>query len=148
MPLYSVTAVANTDHDYHIKAELILTPAYCQLCYSEKIVGFGRREQLIKDLPVHGKRAGIYLNTRRIKCHSCNQTFSEFLPDVNEKRFITQRLLNWIGKQAVKRTFSSIAEEVGIAEGTVRLVFKDYVSEVEKTVRFETPNWMGVNEVH
>jgi transposase len=148
MPLYSVTAVDNTDHDYHIQAELIQSPAYCQLCYSEKIVSFGRREQLIKDLPVHGKRVGIYLNTRRLKCRSCNKTFSEFLPDINEKRSMTQRLVNWIGKQAVKRTFSSIAEEVGITEGTVRLVFKDYVSEVEKTIRFETPKWMGIDEIH
>ena len=30
---------------------------------------------------------------------------------------MTQHLVNWIGKQAAKRTFSSIAEEAGITEG-------------------------------
>ena len=61
---------------------------------------------------------------------------------------MTKRLVGWVGKQAVKRTFLSIAEEIGVAEGTIRLVFKDYVSELEKTIRFETPKWMGIDEIH
>lgn len=61
---------------------------------------------------------------------------------------MTNRLVAWIGKQAVKRTFASIAEEVGVVEGTIRLIFKDYVADLEKTVRFETPKWMGIDEIH
>ena len=60
---------------------------------------------------------------------------------------MTERLVSWIGSQSVKRTFTSIAEEVGIAEATVRLIFKDYVSDLEETVRFETPKWMGIDEI-
>ncbi|MBU3627173.1 ISL3 family transposase [Polynucleobacter sp. JS-Safj-400b-B2] len=53
-----------------------------------------------------------------------------------------------MGKQAIKRTFASIAEEVGCTEFTVRAVFADYVQELEKTIRFETPKWMGIDEIH
>jgi transposase len=148
LPSYAVTAVDNTDHDYHIKAEVKDAPKRCYECHSSSVVGFGRREQLVKDLPIHGKRVGIYLNTRRMKCNECQKTFSERLPEVDERRSMTRRLVTWIGKQAVKRTFSSIAEEVGVTEGTIRLVFKDYVSDVEKTFRFETPKWMGIDEIH
>ncbi len=102
----------------------------------------------MKDLPIHGMRVGIYLNTRRMKYNECNKTFSECLPEVDERRFMTQRLVTWIGKQAFRRTFSSIAEEVGVTEGTIWLVFKDYVSDVEKVIRFETPKWMGIDEIH
>jgi transposase len=111
-------------------------------------VGFGRREQLVKDLPVHGKRVGVYIDTRRFQCRGCNRTFFEVLPDVDERRAMTTRLVRWIGQQSLKRTFTSIAEEVGIAEGTVRLIFKDFVANLEKTVRFETPKWMGIDEIH
>ncbi|WPX45649.1 ISL3 family transposase [Undibacterium sp. CCC3.4] len=71
----------------------------------------------------------------------------ERLPDVNAKRLMTSRLVDWIGQQAVKRTFTSLADEVGIVEGTVRLIFKDYVSDLEQKVRFETPRWMGIDEI-
>jgi len=46
---------------------------------------------------------------------------------------MTSRLVVWMGKQAIKRTFASIAEEVGCTEFTVRAVFSDYVNELEKT---------------
>jgi transposase len=103
---------------------------------------------MVKDLPMHGKRVGIYIDTRRYRCKSCSRTFYETLPEINQKRLMTNRLVAWIGKQAVKRTFASIAEEVGVVEGTIRLIFKDYVADLEKAVRFETPKWMGIDEIH
>ena len=145
---YEVIALEENQHDYHINAEVKVPPLICPLCKSDKIVGFGRREQLVKDLPMHGKRVGIYVATRRMQCRSCNKTFSEALPDVDERRSMTSRLLDWIGKQAVKRTFSSIADEVGVAEGTVRAVFSDYINQLQQTIRFETPRWMGIDEIH
>lgn len=81
---------------------------------------------------MHGKRVGVYVDTRRYQCQSCNKTFYEPLPDVDEKRKMTKRLVEWIGKQAITRTFTSIADEVGIVEGTVRSIFRDYINEWEK----------------
>lgn len=148
LPTYTITAIEENEHDYHINAEVKTAPAACPQCRSIQIRGFGRREQLVKDLPMHGRRVGIYVNTRRLQCTACNKTFSEILPDVDERRSMTTRLVGWIGKQCVKRTFSGIADEVGVAEGTIRLIFKDYVSDLESTVRFETPKWMGIDEIH
>jgi transposase len=145
---YTVTALQENDHDYHVDAEVATSQAACPHCQSSNLVGFGRREQRVKDLPMHGKRVGLYVDTKRFKCRSCAKTFYEKLPAVDEKRLMTSRLVEWVGKQAIKRTFASIAEEVGVTEGTVRSVFSDYVNELEKTVRFETPRWMGIDEIH
>ncbi|OIQ80722.1 transposase [mine drainage metagenome] len=97
---------------------------------------------------MHGKRVGLYIDTKRFRCRSCTKTFYETLPDIDQNRMMTSRLSEWIGKQAIKRTFASIAEEVGIDEKSVRSVFRDYINELEKTVRFETPKWMGIDEIH
>jgi transposase len=148
LPKFLVISVENTDHDYHIYAETKQAPAKCPHCESTELVGFGRREQMVRDLPMHGKRVGIYVSTRRMQCRGCSKTFSEVLPEVDERRSMTSRLLAWIGRQSIKRTFASIAEEVGVVEGTVRMIFKDHISELEKDVRFETPTWMGMDEIH
>jgi transposase len=145
---YAVTALDQNEHDYHINAEIKQPPSNCPLCQSDNVVGFGRREQLIRDLPMHGKRVGIYLNTRRMQCRGCGKTFSEPLPEMDERRAMTKRLVGWIGKQSVKRTFASISEEVGVTEGTIRNIFSDYVNDLEKTIRFETPKWMGIDEIY
>ena len=145
---YEVLVVDANEHDYHIKACVIAAQESCIHCQSSGIVGFGRREQMVRDLPTHGKRVGLYIDTRRFQCRACAKTFYEELPQIDEKRAMTKRLSSWIGRQAIKRTFASIAEEVGCTEFTVRSVFADYVQELEKTIRFETPKWMGIDEIH
>lgn len=148
LPAYTVISLEQNDHDYHIGAETKRSPTACQLCQSNNIVGFGRREQMVRDLPMHGRRVGLYINARRFQCRACAKTFYEALPDVDDKRLMTTRLTDWMGRQAIKRTFASIAEEVGCTEYTVRSVFSDYVNRLEKTIRFETPKWMGIDEIH
>ena len=148
LPSYTVTALEQNDHDYHIDAAVKETPKTCPHCQSSNLVGFGHREQVVRDLPTHGRRVGLYIDTRRYQCRVCSKTFYETLPDIDARRPMTSRLVAWIGKQAIKRTFASIAEEVGIDEKSVRSVFRDYVNELEKTIRFETPKWMGIDEIH
>jgi len=148
LPLYSVVRVHHTDHDYHIYAETIHPLVVCPACKVSGSVGYGRNEVLVKDLPIHAKRVGIYINVHRFRCRLCGKTFMEKLPEVNEKRWMTNRLIEYIGKQSLNRTFTSIADDVGVSEGTVRGIFRDYINELEKTVRFEIPQWMRIDEVH
>ncbi len=148
LPQYRVLRVEETEHDYHIRTEVAQPPTRCPSCGSDRLFRHGRNEQLVRDLPMHGRRVGIYVDTQRWRCQACAKTFTEPLPTVNAKREMTDRLVAWIGRQSLRRTFASIAEDVGLDEKTVRNIFRDYVSELEKTVRFETPTWMGIDEIH
>ncbi len=148
LPGFEVVSVQDSEHDYHIDAISTVPVEACPHCQYRQVDGFGRREQMVRDLPIHGKRVGIYIKTRRFRCKACQKTFYEALPGVNAKRSMTDRLVAWIGHQAVKRTFVSIAEEVGCVEGTVRLIFKDYIAALSEKIRFETPKWIGIDEIH
>ena len=145
---YSIKKLEQNEHDYHVYAVVSSDVKHCPHCQSSRIRGFGRREQMVKDISMHGKRVGIYVETRRYQCLGCNSTFYEKLPEIDEKRKMTKRLVCWVGKQAVYRTFSSIADEIGIAEGTVRSIFRDFVISREDEVKFETPEWLGIDEIH
>ena len=148
LPAYKVLGSTESEHDYHIKAETASPLTVCSNCRSREVVGYGRVEVLVHDLPMHGKRVGIYVDARRFKCKSCGKTFMEHLPEVNANRWMTERLVKWIGQRSMTNTFTGIAEEIGVTEGTIRNVFSDYVNELERTVRFETPKWMGIDEIH
>ena len=100
---YSVIDIAEDEHDYHIDAEAKKPPACCPHCRSDNLVGFGRREQMIRDMPMHGRRVGLYIDTRRYRCWACDKTFYELLPEINEKRLIDaapSRLDRQAGRQA------------------------------------------------
>ncbi|SRR5258707_15709178 len=60
---------------------------------------------------------------------------------------MTTRLIRSIQEQSLRRTFVSIAAEVGLDEKTIRNIFHDYVAELEKTHVFQTPRWLGIDEL-
>lgn len=51
LPQYTVTALKEDEHDFHVSADVAQQPLNCPHCQSRDIRGFGRREQLIKDMP-------------------------------------------------------------------------------------------------
>ncbi len=152
LPQYRVLSVEETDQDYHIAAEPVEPTRQCPHCGSSRFQGWGGAEQprLIKDLPMHGKRVGIYIDPKRFRCQApdCLKTFFTPLPVVAENRQMTERLVKWISQQSLKRTFLSLADETGVDEKTVRNIFRDYISDLESKVTFETPKWMGIDEIH
>jgi transposase len=97
---------------------------------------------------MHAKRVGIYVNRQRYKCRECSETFFENLPDMDVNRSVTNRLISWIQRSSLEKTFTSIAEEIGVDEKTVRNIFNDYVAELEAQTDFRISKWLGIDEVH
>ena len=130
LPDFKVQRVEETDHDYHVYTEVSNPPSFCTACGSDCLIGHGRNEQVIRDLPTLGKRLAIYVHMRRWRCNSCGKTFMEALPALNVKREKTDRLVRWIGQLSLKRTFASIADDTGLDETTIRNTFRDFINEL------------------
>ncbi|HHA1618107.1 TPA: ISL3 family transposase, partial [Enterobacter cloacae] len=145
---YKVLQVVELEHDYQVHAEVTEPTTRCPNCNHSETVGFGRRDEVIMDTPVHGKRTGIMLNRRRYRCQSCRKTFLEPVPHKDNKRQMTRRLIQYIERESLRRTFSGVAEDVGVDEKTVRNIFNDYCERLEKTLKFEMPQWLGIDEIH
>lgn len=141
-------AVQESEHDYHIDAASNRSEHRCQGCGFTRTVGFGRKRQLFMDSPVRGKRVGIWVDRRRLRCKHCGKTFMEPLPEMDDRRQATRRLVQYVERESLRRTFASIADDVGLDEKSIRNIFQDYVSRLERDVRFETPKWMGIDEIH
>lgn len=69
-------------------ADPVDVTAACPHCQSDRLTSWGTREQVFKDLPMHGKRVGIYIDTKRLRCQACGKTFSQALPMLAENRMI------------------------------------------------------------
>ncbi|HBQ95694.1 MAG TPA: hypothetical protein DD856_12285, partial [Sulfobacillus sp.] len=68
LPGYRILKVDETDDAYHIAAETQVAPTICPHCDGAALVGYGHREQWIRDLPMHGKQVGLYFQTHRYRC--------------------------------------------------------------------------------
>jgi transposase len=145
---YDVLNVAEDEHDYHVYVEVAKPVRVCQHCGSITVGKWGSVELVVRDLPAHGKRVNLYIRAQRLRCEDCTKTPFEPLPALADGRRMTKRLVAWIGAQSLKRVFTSIAEETGVHERSIRRIFRDYIHELEAQTTFETPRWLGIDEIH
>ncbi len=150
LPNLKILDMKEMEYDYRFLVESsIPSPSHCPKCGAvPNLYKHGKKEQLFFDLPMHAKRVGLIIKRQRYKCRECDETFFEDLPDMDISRSVTKRLIHWIQEASLDKTFTSVAEEIGVDEKTVRNIFNDYVAELVTQTDFRTPKWLGIDEVH
>lgn len=135
--------------DHAVLARPTHPPTACPACGAANPYRFGIRPELVMDLPMHGKRVGIQAQRRRFRCRACSQTFVEPTPGVDSQHRATERLVDWIAQQSLSRTFTNVADEIGVNEITVRRIFNAYTAEQSKDweSRVITPRVLGIDEL-
>lgn len=149
LPSWTVIDSNSTEHDYHLSALYLLPPSHCPHCQTGiTFQEFGVKEQLFMDLPAHGKRVGVTVKRQRYRCKTCGRTFLQRFSDMDEKHAMTRRLLEYIQRESLRETFVRVAETVGVSEGTVRNIFKEYIAQLESTTLILTPRKLGIDEIY
>lgn len=147
---WKTLAVHESENDYHVEAEITeQAPTFCRECFKyTEIVKFGTRKQVVLDSPTRGKRVGIHVARQRYQCLKCKTIMIQSLPDCSDSRRATNRLVRLIAKKSLLETFSSVAREVDIVEGSVRNIFKSWVQEKDKFYQPVTPEILGIDEIN
>lgn len=146
---FNILSIRENASAFQIEVVSNSPPSTCPHCGClANLQKHGNREQICMDLPIQGKRVELLIKRQRYRCRCCNRTFWERMdPTIDEKRSCTTRLLNYVEKQSLKRTFVSISEDVGLNDKTVRSIFRDYLNRNKETFRFETPHWLGIDDM-
>lgn len=119
----------------------------CPIC-EKPAYRFGKRTQHYFDLPIHAKRVNLRVRRQRYRCLPCCRIFYDDLPLVDDNRRMTTRLIRHIETEALSKTFTEVAKDIGITEGSVRLIFSDYIKRCEAEFTFATPGVLGIDEIH
>jgi len=143
--LQMLSSLDEGDH-YRIEAQGNLLPISCPYC-ANSLYRHGSQRQSYMDTPIHGKRVLLEIERKRFRCKVCGKTLFEPLPDMDGKRQATSRLIRYVEDRCLKKTFLSLAREVGIDDKTVRFIFNDLVKRLETEIRFETPEILGIDEI-
>lgn len=137
------------DASYLIFARPSEPPARCPHCgFPPGTARWGRREQDYGDTPIHDRTVTIRVARQRYKCEGCNTVFLEPLPEMDDDLQLTRRLVRRIEALGGKRTFVSLAADLGIDHERVKRVFMRYAIETEASTTVATPTVLGIDEVH
>jgi len=147
LPSLKPLLVIDEGDNYRIEAEGLVVPTCCTACRSERLHGHGTQIQSYRDMPQHGETVQIEVHRRRFRCQDCGKTLFDPIAGLDGKRLATRRLVSYIHTHAFKQTFAFLARQVAMDEKTIRQIFTDHVVDLESSIRFVTPRWLGIDEL-
>ncbi len=147
---WKVTNVEESTTDMRVMAEYTPPPTVCPRCglADPPLYKHDVRTQEFMDTPLHGKRVHLIVRRQRYVCQGCEKTFQQILPDMEEDRTMTKRLVEYVKRLSLEKKFTEIAEEVGVNEKTVRNLFHEHVEKLDAERTLTAPEWIGIDEIH
>ena len=107
----------------------------------------GQRINHFADTPLQMQPVKIEVVRTRYRCSECKSIITPQLSFLDEKRRATNRLIQQVRKRCLDRTFTQLAEDTGVVVNTIKNITLDFVEELERDVKFETPTIMGIDEL-
>jgi transposase len=145
LPSLSIEQTAETATQYDFTVTVKSAPPPCCL---DGVVLNGTKKTMFRDLPIHGRHVGIWVNRQRYKCKGCGKTLYQSVPHMHRKHEMTLRLMDYIERNSMDRTFSALAGELGLSEFTVRSIFRLFAKRELAKLEPVTPEWMGLDELY
>jgi transposase len=148
----TVVGTQTVGEDTCITVKTDFEPTGCIKCssilVSQGFYSHGSRVQFFHDSPIHGNRVALKIERKRFKCRNCGGTFEEPLSFMHPDHNMTKRLADLITKECYREKFTDVARRTGVTEKTVRNIFREHVDHLRKRYKFETPEVLGIDEIH
>lgn len=148
LPGYRILAFDEHEDAFFIQVELLAPPLCCAHCGSWLLYRHEVKQQQFTDQPMRGKPVRLIIRRTRFRCRTCSRTFFEAVPEMEEHHFMTLRLVHSIQQEALRRTFASVASEVGLDEWTIRSLFRESTAHLQDKIIDAPVTVLGIDEVY
>jgi len=119
----------------------------CPIC-GKPMYRHGRRMNMFADTPMQMQPVRLEITRPRYRCFTCGKMLMSELPFLDENRRATKRLVDSIRERCLGMTFISLARQTGLAVNTIKNIANDLIKELDRTIHYETPVIMGIDEVN
>ncbi len=134
-----------------VKVEQLMPPA-CPVCGcdTDSFKGNGTRHQSLLDEPRGSSSVRLDLRRRSYSCRACGTSKLVPLDCLAEGRRMTRRLELYIQRKSLLRPFNEVAQETGVSPKTVREIFREHVTALERgrEEKLPTPRVLGLDGVY
>lgn len=147
LPDWKVIDSNQVGSSYQIEAEYTKPLEACTKCgVIGRLYRHGTKPVTYRDAPIRGCHTQILARVQRYRCRDCGGTCLQLLDGIRHDRRMTERCIQYIQSQAVRDSWTRIAEHVGCDEKTVRNVAQEFVDRLNSEYKPAMPKWLGIDE--
>lgn len=121
-------------------------PPLCEGC-GKPMHRHGRRTNTFADTPMQMQPVRLEVTRPRYRCDACKTMAAPELAFLDERRRATKRLVDAIRERCLGTTFHDMADQTGLAVNSIKNIALDMIADLDRTVHYETPVIMGIDEV-
>jgi transposase len=150
LPEFTITDVKRSETTMHYYVEKTDKPRVCPHCgvIDPTVRVHGSRIQDVRDIGYSKTHVGLIFKRKRYLCMECGQTFLELCDSIAPKARMTNRLRDYIAKEARGRAFIDLERELDISNVTIREIFLEEMQKLKSGQQVETPEFIGIDEIH
>ena len=147
LPGWRVISSEQDQDTYTIEAEYETPLEACTKCgVIGRLYRHGTKPVTYRDAPIRGCHVQILARVQRYRCRDCGGTSLQALGGIRHDRRMTERCIAYIEGQAIRDSWTRIAEHVGCDEKTVRNVAQAFIDRFKAEYRPQMPEWLGIDE--
>lgn len=134
---------------YRLEASYNLRPEHCPSCGSvRQPIAHGSPVVLVRDSPMRGKRVQIRLKRSRYICKDCGSTFSQQIPELHPDFDMTNRLVEYIQDQGLRKPYAEVRRNVGVrSDKTISNICQPYLRWLTTGHALYAPVILGIDEL-
>ncbi len=123
-------------------------PDVCPVC-GNQLYGHGSRHLQVNDTPLQGCPVVLDIEIPRKRCRNEGEkhVWKPDLYNVDEKHKMTRRALLSLTEHSMRTTFGDASLDFVLSANTVKNVFVDFLEDNKKSLRFKTPEFIGIDEI-
>jgi len=131
-----------------IPAEYTVLPDHCPHCgVVGRLYSHGPRDIEYRDIPSFAKQTVIRVSVKRFRCRECSKTSTQPLPHMHPTRQLTNRVVDHLREQCLRRNYAAMSRETGIDESVIRAICNEQYREIDGAIRPEAPVIFGIDEL-
>jgi transposase len=131
-----------------VVAEYNVLPEHCPKCGCVgRLYRHGSEPVEYKDAPAFGKQLVVVVEVKRFRCRECGKTFMQALPDMHPTRQLTNRCVQHLLEQCVRRNYAEMSRETGVDESVIRAICNQRHALVPDAIHPEAPEVLGIDEL-
>lgn len=134
--------------DYHIELVTAVQMDCCPYCSGDSITKNGSKPKSIRDINMFGGRVELLVDNPRYRCKSCGHTFMHPYESIEQNQRMTVRLRNYIKDQSLRRSFTSLEDELGVSDTIIKRIFLERIEELDAARVLKAPRVLGIDENH